>query len=41
VAGLAAAGGSHGPELETVSWQMQSIANQLGAVQARIRELEA
>jgi hypothetical protein len=41
VSALAAAGGRHGPELEAVSGQMQDIANQLGAVQARIQELEA
>jgi hypothetical protein len=41
VAALAAAGGRHGPELEAVSGQMQSIANQLGAVQALIQGLEA
>jgi hypothetical protein len=41
VAALAAAGGLHGPELEAVSGQMQSIANQLGAVQGLIQGLEA
>lgn len=41
VAALTAAGGRHGPELEAVSGQMQSIANQLGAVQALIQGLDA
>jgi hypothetical protein len=41
VAALNAAGGRHGPELEAASGQMQSIANQLGAVQALIHGLEA
>jgi hypothetical protein len=41
VAALAAAGGPNNPELESVSEQMQSIANQLGAVQALLQGLEA
>jgi hypothetical protein len=36
-----AAGGRNSPELEAVGEQMQSIANQLGAVQALIQGPEA
>ena len=41
VEGLNAASRRHRPELEAASGQMQSIANQLGAVQALIRDLDA
>jgi hypothetical protein len=41
VAALNAAGGRHHPDLEAASGQMQSIANQLGAIQALIQGLEA
>jgi hypothetical protein len=41
VEGLNAASRRHRPELEAASGQMQSIANQLGTVQALIRGLDA
>ena len=41
VEGLNAASRLHRPELEAASGQMQSIANQLGAVQALIQGLDA
>jgi hypothetical protein len=38
---LSAASLRHGPEFEEASGQMQSIANQLGAIQALIQGLDA
>jgi hypothetical protein len=38
---LNAAGGRHAPELEDAGWQMQSIANQLGTIQALIQSHDA